>query len=66
MPTSGGSGPPSDLSRKSREMIEVDEKPVTRSETCTSGVIATMPDELFQEFKRAVDAYARDDESSGP
>ena len=66
MPTSGGSGPTSDPSRKSREMIEVDEKPATRSETCTLGVIATMPDELFREFERAVDAYARDDEPSVP
>ena len=46
--------------------IEDDEKLVTRSETRTSGTIATMPDELFQEFERAVDAYARDDETSGP
>lgn len=66
MPIPGGSGPTSDPSRKSREMIEVDEKPTTRSETCTSGMIATMPDELFHEFERAVDAYARDDEPPVP
>lgn len=46
--------------------IEDYEKLVTRSETRTSGTIATMPDELFHEFERAVDAYARDDEPSGP
>lgn len=34
----------------------------TRADTGKAGTLASMPDEDFLEFRRAVDAYAADDE----
>ena len=44
--------------------IEDYEKLLKRSDTRSVGTIETMPDDLLSEFESAVEAYAREDESS--